>query len=71
MAGRRWAQLSPAQRAGIVALGTLQVSLATRAWWQLARTPPDRVNGARPLWAAVIAVNVVGPLAWFRWGRRR
>ena len=71
MAGRRWSDLSPAQRAGVVALGTLQVSLATRAWWQLARTPADRVNGAKPLWAAVIAVNFVGPLAWFRWGRRR
>ena len=71
MAGRRWADLSPAQRAGVVALGTVQVSLATRAWWQLARTPANRVNGYKALWAAVIAVNVVGPLAWFRWGRRR
>jgi hypothetical protein len=71
MAGKRWADLAPAQRAGIVALGTLQVSLATRAWWQLARTPADRVNGRKSLWAPVIAVNFIGPLAWFRWGRRR
>jgi hypothetical protein len=71
MARKRWTELTPAQRAGVVALGTMQVSLATRAWWQLARTPADRVNGPKPLWAAVIAVNIVGPLTWFRWGRRR
>ena len=71
MARKRWAELTPAQRAGIVALGTVQVSLAVRAWWQLARTPADRVNGPKPLWVPVIAVNFVGPLVWFRWGRRR
>jgi len=28
------------------------------------------VNGPKPLWAAAIAVNFVGPLAYLRWGRR-
>lgn len=71
MARKRWADLTPGQRAGIIALGTVQISLATRAWWQLARMPADRVNGPKPLWAAVIGINFVGPLTWFRWGRRR
>ena len=71
MARKRWADLTPTQRAGIIALATVQVSLATRAWWQLARTPGDRVNGPKPLWVPVIAVNFIGPLVWFRWGRRR
>lgn len=71
MARRQWSDLSPIQRAGVIALGTVQVSLATRAWWQLARRPAASVNGPKPMWAAIIAVNIVGPLAWFRWGRRR
>jgi hypothetical protein len=71
MARRRWADLTPRERAAVVVLGTVQVSLATRAWWQLAQSPAKRVNGPKPLWAAIIAVNFVGPLAWFRWGRRR
>jgi hypothetical protein len=29
------------------------------------------VHGPKVLWALVIAVNVVGPLAYFRFGRRR
>ena len=31
----------------------------------------DQVNGRKALWAAIIAVNFVGPLSYFRWGRRR
>ena len=71
MAGRRWADLSPRQRAGVVALGAVQVSLAAAAWTDLARRPARKVNGPKPAWALVIAINIVGPLAWFRFGRRR
>ncbi len=70
MAGTRWSDLTPGQRAGVITLATVQISLAGRAWWQLARQPAARVNGPKPLWAAIIAINFVGPLAWFRWGRR-
>jgi hypothetical protein len=71
MAGRRWADLSSGQRAGVVALGTVQVSLAAAAWTDLARRPARKVNGPKPVWALVIAINFVGPLAYFRFGRRR
>jgi hypothetical protein len=71
MAGRRWADLSPRARTGIVALGAVQVSLAVTAWTDLARRPARKVNGPKAVWAVVIALNTVGPLAYFRWGRRR
>ncbi|WP_208104024.1 PLDc N-terminal domain-containing protein [Modestobacter roseus] len=48
----------------------MQLSLATTAWADLATRPADQVNGSKARWAAVIAINWVGPLAWFRWGRR-
>jgi hypothetical protein len=48
----------------------VQLSLAATAWADLATRTRAEVNGSRTMWAAVIAVNVVGPLAWFRWGRR-
>ncbi|MGZ4566534.1 MAG: PLDc N-terminal domain-containing protein [Blastococcus sp.] len=70
MARRRWADLSTPQRAGLLVLATVQLSLATRAWMDLARRPAGRVNGPKPLWALVIAINFVGPIAYFRWGRR-
>ncbi|RFU20449.1 PLDc N-terminal domain-containing protein [Geodermatophilus marinus] len=68
---RRWADLSGRQRAALAALAAVQLALAVGAWTDLARRRPDEVDGSRGLWAVVIAVNWVGPLAWFRWGRRR
>ncbi|MGY1607771.1 MULTISPECIES: PLD nuclease N-terminal domain-containing protein [unclassified Geodermatophilus] len=67
----RWADLSPRRKGVLLALGSVQLSLAVAAWTDLARRRPDQVHGRKAVWAAVIAVNWVGPLAWFRWGRRR
>ncbi|KAE8764954.1 hypothetical protein GB883_06520 [Georgenia thermotolerans] len=65
-----WAELSGGQRAALVALGAVEVALAAAAWTDLARRPADAVNGRKSLWAAAIAVNIVGPLSYFKWGRR-
>jgi hypothetical protein len=67
----RWSDLSGPQRAAAVAAGTVQIGLAVTAWVDLARRPTGQVNGSKRVWAAVIAINYAGPLAYFRWGRRR
>jgi Phospholipase_D-nuclease N-terminal len=71
MAIKQWSELSPRQQTAVLVLGSIQLSLAATAWTDLARRPAREVNGRKGLWAAVIAVNWIGPLAWFRWGRRR
>jgi hypothetical protein len=71
MAQRRWRDLTPPQRAALVAAGAVQLALAITAWADLARRRPAEVVGRKGVWAAVIAVNWVGPLAYLRWGRRR
>ncbi len=55
----------------MLTLASVQLSLAATAWADLATRPAARVNGSKTRWALVIAVNFVGPLAYFRWGRRR
>lgn len=71
MARQRWGELSPGQRRWFVLASMVQVALAALAWTDLARRPQERVNGRKPLWAAAIAVNFVGPLAYLRWGRAK
>jgi hypothetical protein len=71
MTTRRWADLSPRGQALVLTLASVQLSLAATAWTDLARRPAREVNGPKALWALVIAVNLVGPVAYFRWGRRR
>ena len=71
MARRRWSDLSSREQAAVLTLACVQLSLAATAWADLARRPAAGVNGSKLRWAFVIAVNFVGPGAYFRWGRRR
>ena len=71
MAGPRWSELSTAQRAAVIAAACVQVGLAASAWTDLARRPARAGQGSQGVVAAAIAVNFVGPLAYFRWGRTR
>jgi hypothetical protein len=68
---QRWCDLSPRQRAGITAVGAVQLALLGAALLDLARRPSAKVNGSKRVWAAVSFVNFVGPLAYFVFGRRR
>jgi Phospholipase_D-nuclease N-terminal len=70
MAAKKWSELSSAQQTAVLVLGSIQLSLAATAWTDLARRPAAQLNGRKALWAAVIAVNWIGPLSYFRWGRR-
>ena len=70
MTRKRWTELTRGQQTAALVLGSLQLALAAAAWTDLARRPAREVNGRKGPWAVVIAVNWMGPLAWFRWGRR-
>ena len=69
MTGRRWRDLSPREQTAVLTLVSVQLSLAATAWTDLARRPADEVNGGKLRWACLIAINFVGPIAYFRWGR--
>ena len=71
MARRRWNDLSRAQKTAVLTLASVQLSLAATAWADLATRPAGSVNGSKRLWALIIAINFFGPIAYFRWGRRR
>lgn len=69
MTAHNWSDLTPKQQTAVLALGSVQLSLAATAWTDLARTPSSQVNGSKLRWALIIAINFFGPLAYFRWGR--
>lgn len=70
MSQASWRDLSPAYRRTIIVAGTVQISLAAAAWTDLVRRRRELVRGPKPLWAAVIAINFVGPVAYLVFGRR-
>jgi hypothetical protein len=67
---RRWDELSAPKKALVMLLTSVQVSLAVSAWSDLAERPPETVNGSKKTWAAIIAVNFVGPILYYWRGRR-
>ncbi len=70
MRSRRWDELSVTRKLLVMALTSVQISLAVSAWTDLAQRPAEQVNGSKRTWAAIIAINFVGPLLYFRRGRR-
>jgi len=71
MATKRWSDLSDREKTAILVAASVQISLAASAWVDLARRPAALVRGPKPAWALAIAVNFVGPIAYFTVGRRR
>ena len=67
----RWGDLTSRQKARVLVLAALQLSLAASAWLDLATRPRGQVNGNKGTWAAVIAINFFGPILYFWKGIRR
>lgn len=67
---QRWDESSPWTKVLIMVLTAVQVSLAVSAWADLAERPAEQVNGRKRRWAAIIAINFVGPILYFARGRR-
>jgi hypothetical protein len=70
MSRLRWKDLTERQRFAVLVLSSVQISLAATAWADLATRPAAQINGSKRFWAPIIAINFVGPLCYFGWGRR-
>ena len=66
---RRWDEASTLSKVVVMLLTAVQVSLAVSAWADLAERPAAQVNGSKRRWAAIIAVNFIGPVLYFTRGR--
>ncbi|GAA1745901.1 hypothetical protein SAMN06265174_10499 [Dietzia kunjamensis subsp. schimae] len=67
---KRWNDLTDTQKTVLLTLISVQVSLAATAWADLATRPAAKVQGSKGKWAAIIAINFIGPLLYFTRGRR-
>jgi hypothetical protein len=68
---KRWRDLTTTQKVGIVLLSTIQITLLVAALTDLRRRSADEINGSRQLWTALVFVNIIGPIAYFVFGRKR
>ncbi len=63
-------RLSPAARIGLWALLGVEVILITAAERDIQRRPRERIRGPKLLWRIVATQNMLGPAAYFGFGRR-
>jgi hypothetical protein len=63
-------KLSPVRQAAIVAITAWNLWLIVSAERDIQCRSPDEVRGAKLLWRLACLTNTVGPLIYFRWGRR-
>ena len=57
--------LAPGQRIVGGIFGVIQAAYAFLAFWDLSHRPVAQMHGPKPLWAAVILINWIGPTAYF------
>jgi len=70
-AERKWAELSDRQRAWLLAAAAAELSLKVAALIDIKRRPADRIRGPKVLWRAAMVVNLLGPVSYFAFGRKR
>lgn len=65
----RWDEASNAKRVAVMLLVSLKVATTVSAWVDLAERPPELVKGRKRTWAFIIAIDVIGPILYYRRGR--
>jgi Phospholipase_D-nuclease N-terminal len=67
---KQWSDMTTTQQAGIMLLGAVQVALLAAALIDIRRRSADEINGSKRLWTVVAFVNIIGPIAYFIFGRK-
>ena len=67
---KRWSEMTPIQKIGGLFMGMLQVTLLAAALWDIRKRPEEEIRGNKWFWTAVVFVNFIGPIAYFKFGRR-
>ena len=70
-AAQKWAELSDRQRALLLGAAAAELSLKIAALIDIKRRPAEQIRGPKALWRAAMVVNLIGPLSYFAFGRKR
>lgn len=71
MAKIGWNELKGWQKAALIPAALVQIGLFVAAWMDLNRRRAEQVNGSKKAWRAALFLNTIGPLAYFRKGRKK
>jgi hypothetical protein len=70
-AKQKWSDLSQSKRQLIVVAGVAEACLKVAMLIDLKRRPAEQIRGSKWLWRPLAFVNLLGPVSYFAFGRRR
>lgn len=68
---KKWSEMSPRARVGVVVLAVVELVLTATALRDLSRRSREAVRGPKVLWRLVCFVQPVGPVLYLLVGRRQ
>jgi uncharacterized small protein (DUF1192 family) len=71
LAEKKWNDLSAGQRNAIKILAVAELSLKIAMLIDIRRRPASQIRGPKNAWRAAAAVNTLGPVSYFAFGRRK
>jgi len=70
MKPKNWNELSGKQKGTLIALALAQFALLIAALRDIKSRDASEIKGSKRLWTAVSFIDFIGPLAYFRFGRK-
>ena len=61
---KKWQDLTPRTQTALLVAASVELALASTPWADLAVRPAEHLRGSKRLWAALIGVSFVGPIAY-------
>lgn len=68
---RKWSELSPKAKAGVVGVMIAHTALAGVAHRDLSRRPAEQIHGPKMLWRLLTAANTSFTVTYLLWGRHK
>ncbi len=67
---QQWNELTGQEKVGVIGLSALQLALLGAALWDIRYRSATEINGKKWVWTMVSFLNFIGPLAYFKFGRK-
>ncbi len=71
MREKKWSDLSEGQRNAIKIAALAELALKVAMLIDIGRRPGSKIRGPKAVWRAAAAVNTLGPVSYFLFGRRK
>lgn len=68
---KKFSDLSPLGKTFVILAVTIDVALFLAAQIDIYRRKPEEIRGRKGLWIGLCFLNFLGPLSYFKFGRKR